>query len=510
MFARHGELLTMRSTDGSDQANVVPGASAPCMAAFLLLLMTAGILECWQLAALRDPEIWGHLGIGSWILEHRSLPESGVFSQAAGLPWRDFSWGFDLLVGVMHRTLGLRALPALLIVFRMALVAITFQLAGGWRNFWVATVLSAISQYILFSAVPLAGFVSVLLFGVELFLLLEWRKSSKLRSRFAWPGMFFVWANLDMGFVYGIVLYAVFLIVLAVEAWDESRKKRWLEHAAGKIPLATAAGMGGACLIAGCATPNTVHAYGAFFADEFSAINANLSNYHAMGFRQPQDYALMLLGMAAFLSLGVIRSRNLFSIALLSGCAALAFFAQREGWLLTLASVAVLGNAILRPRKTREEEQSIRWDWQRRALAGAAVTLVFLVFAMHVPRNHEVLLHKVAEKMPVRAADFLRQHRQPAPLFNPYQWGGFLIWYLPEYPVAMDERRGLYPEQQELDYFQAMNADIPYRNCLPMNRARTFLMDKAGVMGEAFRGVAGFQVLYEDNVAIVYAHEIRE
>ncbi len=76
--------------------------------------------------------------------------------------------------------------------------------------------------------------------------------------------------------------------------------------------------------------------------------------------------------------------------------------------------------------------------------------------------------------------------------------------------MAIDGRRGLYPEETELGYFKAMNADIPYRQFPPMNRARTFLMDKAGIMGEALRGVKGFQAIYEDNLSIVYSHETQE
>src|SRR5262249_8633289 len=151
-------------------------------------------------------------------------------------------------------------------------------------------------------------------------------------------------------------------------------------------------------------------------------------SYHAMGFRQPRDYVLMLLAMSAFLVLGAARSRDLFSIALLGGCAALAFFAQREGWLLVLASVAVIGRAILRTKETHGAELLENWNWQHLALAGACSALVFSFFAIRVPSNQDVLLAKTAEKLPVRAADFLRQHPQPAPLFNPYQWGGFLSW----------------------------------------------------------------------------------
>jgi hypothetical protein len=32
-------------------------------------------------------------------------------------------------------------------------------------------------------------------------------------------------------------------------------------------------------------------------------------------------------------------------------------------------------------------------------------------------------------------------------------------------------------------------------------------MDKSSIMGQAFRGVAGFRVVYEDGIAIVYSHE---
>src|SRR5262249_39334409 len=109
----------MRSVHDGDQAKTVSGSKAACMGAFLFLLVAGGVVECWRLAALHDPAIWGHLGIGGWILGHRSLPESGVFSQAVGLPWKDFSWGFDLLAAVMYRILGLGALPALLILLRM-------------------------------------------------------------------------------------------------------------------------------------------------------------------------------------------------------------------------------------------------------------------------------------------------------------------------------------------------------------------------------------------------------
>jgi hypothetical protein len=214
--------------------------------------------------------------------------------------------------------------------------------------------------------------------------------------------------------------------------------------------------------------------------------------------------------MTAYFSLGLLRSRDFFQIGALAGCTALAFHAQRENWLLALASVAVVGHAALRKDPAAMPTGPLPWNWRRVALSVAALALALIVFAARVPRNQDVLLAQVAQTFPVRAADFLRQHPQAPPFFNVYQWGGFLTWYLPEYPVAIDARRGLYAEETELGYFKAMNADIPYRDFPPMNQARTLLMDKASIMGQALRGVTGFQVIYEDEISIVYSRGIKE
>ena len=482
----------------------------PHTLAFVALVAFAGMLECVKLSSLRDPEIWGHLRAGAWMLQNKTWPQSGLFSQSGALSWQDFSWLFDAAAAMAYRFAGLRALPALLLVFRFSLAIIVFLLAGGWRKFWAAAGLSAVVQVLLLSIGPTSAFVSVILFGVELLVLLEVRDGAGQRILWTLPALFFLWANLDIGFVYGIALYLVFLIVLFLEKLPSERISAWIETPSGNLPLRIALLAGGACVIASLLNPYLFHPYISFFNSEFNALNHNLPGYNAMSFRQPQDYALMLLAMAAYFALGLLRSSDLFQIGTLLGCTALAFHAQREGWLLALVSAAVIGHAVLRKSVSNDSFISLRWSFRRLALSFAALALTFLFFLVRVPRNQDALLTKVATTYPVHAADFLRLHPQPSPFFNVYKWGGFLTWYLPEYPVAIDSRRDLYPEEMESNYFKAMNADIPYRDFPPMNQGRTFLMDKAGVMGEALRGVSGFQVVYEDEISIVYSHEVKE
>jgi len=139
-----------------------------------------------------------------------------------------------------------------------------------------------------------------------------------------------------------------------------------------------------------------------------------------------------------------------------------------------------------------------------------AIVLAVFALAIRVPRNRETLLAKTGEHFPVRACDYIREHRLPEPLFNSYLWGNFLTWYLPEYPVAIDFRRGLYPDEEESNYFKVMNAELPYQALPSLQRAGTLLLERGTVMAEALETMPGFQVAYQDEISLVLLHESLE
>src|SRR5215469_11840446 len=159
-----------------------------------LLFVSAALLEVFRLSslsALTNADIWWHLSSGLWILQHRALPQSGLFSQSISLPWIASSWAYDLLLAVTYNLVGLRAIPLLLIFLRAGLALVTFLLAGGLRGkFWLAVALSVIVQYILDAMPPGPGYFSTLLFGFELLLLLEARRTGSYRPLLWLPLLF--------------------------------------------------------------------------------------------------------------------------------------------------------------------------------------------------------------------------------------------------------------------------------------------------------------------------------
>jgi hypothetical protein len=58
------------------------------------------------------------------------------------------------------------------------------------------------------------------------------------------------------------------------------------------------------------------------------------------------------------------------------------------------------------------------------------------------------LQEEVAAKYPAQDAAVIEDQACRGPLFNHYDWGGYLIWRLPDLPVAMDGRANLHGNER--------------------------------------------------------------
>jgi hypothetical protein len=464
------------------------GARAVVLA---IVLSVAGVVEAVRvtsLTSLSASDVWWHLRSGLWILQNHALPHFGIYSQSAQLPWAESSWLYDVMVAVAYKLAGIAALPAALMLFRAALAVITFVLAGGTRGrFWVASVLSLAVQYILVGVAPTPTFCSVLFFGLELILLFETRRGAG-PSLLLWAiPLFLVWANVSPQFVFGMGAFLLFVI------W-EAFKRHALAAQRG-LPVF------GLSLVASLATPYTYKPWASCLHSITSDANQYFPDRLAMRFHQPQDYLLLLLTMAAFLSLGIRRSRDPFLISTLVASAALSFYSQSLVWLVAIVSVSVIADSM-------EPENNTRNLVSARALrtsAAASFLVLVAAFVFLVPHKEGTLISKTSTIYPVAAADYIRNHKLAQPLFNAYEWGGFLMWYMPDYPVAIDGRTDLYPDDVYVTYSKILNADLPMSAYPSLAQARTILLPRKSLLARALSAVPSFKVVYQDEVSTVLA-----
>jgi hypothetical protein len=482
---------------------------------FVRILVMASLLVVWgwretiHLPSLLDGEIWQHLRTGGWILQHSAVPRTGLFSQHSDLPWIVPEWGFDLALGVGYKFLGLRAIPVLILCVKVILALVVFLLAGGLRNhFWYAVLLSCIGQYLLFNMPPSSVLLSVLFYGIELTLLLWSRRSGSARSLLWLPPLFACWANFDIQFAYGLLVLGLFLAAVLIERLCRNYGISWDGGPKQSLSLTSVSTMSAASLIASVLSPYTYHPFRAFLQSSVGPASlSHLKELHSMSFRQPQHYVLLLLVMAAFLVLGARRSRDVFKIALMVFCTPFAFHRQGDAWFVVLPAIAIIADTLLWKQPANDTLTDAR-IWTMENLATAVLTILLLAVATaRIPRSDGDLLARARGTFPIQAANFIKRNNLPRPMFNTYEWGGFLIWYLPDYPVSIDGRNDLYGSDRNDLYFMVTSGSQPLDTDADFMKARTILLARNSGIGSALSKMPGFKVVYSDDLAIVLQPE---
>ncbi len=267
----------------------------------------------------------------------------------------------------------------------------------------------------------------------------------------------------------------------------------------------------GLSVVATLLTPYTFHLFpSAFQAAYGQVLFEDFPEMQALAFRRPQHFVLMLLVMAAFLTLGRQRSRDLFKLGVMGVFVMLAFRVQRDVWCVVLPAIAIIADALADCRQEPEaRKESPGWKWEK-PLVAVLVLAVFLAAIIRIPGS-SALLDQASRAFPVKACDFIRANQLPGPLFNTYSWGGFLIWHLPEYPVAIDGRLNLYGDEINERYFKVTSGSERFETDPDFTRAQTILLERKVPMTKALTALpalrAQFRVAYEDDVATVLVRQ---
>jgi hypothetical protein len=480
---------------------------------FRLLLLTSlfsasTVYEAAHISALSSNDVWWHLRTGLWTLQNHSIPRTGLFSQYPNLPWNDSSWGYEALLATAYKLLGLRALPILLMGFKAALAVVTFRLArAGRANFWTAIFLSAVAQYVIPWLQPLPYAFSILFFAVELQLLVHSRQTGTAKNLFWLPVLFVFWANLHIQFVAGLILLGVFVIALLLEKVLRKLRVSRLSERILPLDLRQAGIVSVLSLLGTFVNPYTVHLLPAAFKVLYSPVAFDhFTEMSAMSFRRPQEFVLMLLVMTAFLALGRRRSLELFELMTLVAGTLVAFRIERDGWLVVLPAIAVLSGGLQFGRTESELPRSGGFAWERAWAAGLTVAVVVIAAAC-VPGSN-VLMKKISDYFPVKACDYILANRLRQPLFNAYSWGGFLTWYLPQYPVAVDSRIELYGDDILGSYFNVVGGKQLLESDPMVAHAGTLLLERQSAMAKALTNLpalsARYRLAYSDGLASVF------
>ncbi len=457
-----------------------------------------------------DTDVWWHIRSGEYTLTQGMIFTDPFSFTKAGEPWINHSWGAQIILLGVWRLAGDFGLAVYTAALATAGMGLVYRVSSGsvyLRAF--ALVIGAATAAVFWS--PRPQMLSFFLSTVILYIL-HLHKREKIDRLWWIVPLMALWGNLHAGFsigfiflggsIAGEVLGRIFNPQGAdVVSWVGIRKLLIVSLLAFAAIVVNPYGL------SMLAVPFQTVGIGALqnFIQEW-----NSPNFHE---RQTWPFIFLLLGLLG--AAGASKRRIDWTAFLL--CAGTAFMALLAG--RNIAVFAVVATPVL----TRHLDDvlsergwiinTIKRVTPRQARLNAALLAVVLLGCLAkvlLVLDPTLVRTEQAKILPIDAVEYIRANDLRGPLFNSYNWGGFLIDRLPDEPVFVDGRTDLYGDAFLTNtYLPAATGSLAWVDVFEQYGIRLVIMEKESGLARELRQAGGWRIAYEaeDQPAIIFTRE---
>lgn len=466
-----------------------------------------------------DTDTWWHLRSGEYTLSNRVVPQTDPFSLTrGGQEWINQSWLSQLVLVGFYRgfaallnqggvggidiggSAGLAFYTALLATAGMAFVFATCPGNAYLRGF--IAILSASTAAVFWSARP--QMMSFLLSTVTLYLLDRYKRHGE---NWLWilPPLMVLWVNLHSGFAIGFILIGAFIGGEIISQIMTSKAPETL----------TWRGIGILILIAVlCVGALVINPYGVtmltypFRTAGIGSLQAYIQEWNSPDFKGRETWPFLILLFGTMAAAGFSkRGWDWTDLALVSGTAFLSLIWQRNFSVFAVAAAPVLarhldtilvnqGWVLRRSRPVRGGLLILNWVILGLVLLGACLKI-------YVALNAKTVTEAQAEFLPVRAAAYLNTARPAEPLFNTYNWGGYLLFTTPQYKVFVDGRTDLY-DDLILTEWRLTLLGQNWEQTFQKYGIRLVVIEKDVPLVAQLQSAPGWRLTYSDSQAVIF------
>jgi hypothetical protein len=471
-----------------------------------------------------DPDVWWHLKTGELIAATKSVPHTDPFSfTRPGQPWVAHEWLSELFIYGIYHAAGWGGL----IVIFAAIVAAAFfflYLRCG-KNLIVA---GLITLWAAWATAPIWGVrpqvLSFLLTSVWLLIL---ERSERNRTLLWWTlPLTVLWVNLHAGFALGLVLLGLFFAgeliehLLSTQVQPNSTRLRALALTLFLDLLLVPLNPNGTRMYSYPLETLRSRAMQTYIA-EWASPNFHRSEYWL--------FLLMLLATVATLACTKIRVPH-FSRSVRKACPErsrmVGIFVPRprarDIFLLLIATWAALSSIRMIPlfvlvaaplvasagAWNSREQTMPRPLSPTRLFVNALIVLGMAAFVtIHTAQVVRRQPASEADHFPAAAVAYLQAHSPAGPLFNHYDWGGYLIWKLyPGTRVFIDGRADLYGEPLLNQFANTYQFKNDWQTSLDQWHIATVVVPRNSALAAGLQHAPNWVVQYQDSQSAILVH----
>ncbi len=451
-----------------------------------------------------DTDTWWHIRSGEYTLNEGFIFEDPFSHTRAGEDWINHSWGAQIVLYGLYEVLGNAGLTLFTAILATAGVMILYPVCAGnvyLRAF--ALVLCAATAAVFWSARP--QMFSFFFSAVVFYLLYRVKRDQVDWLWFIVPVMW-LWGNLHAGWSIGFILMGGVIggeILGYMFAPQDERRIPWKTlRKLSLVAVASAAVM-------------IINPYGPrlllvpFDTVGIGALRGFIQEWNSPNFQGRETWPFIALLFSIIGAAGMSRLRlDWTDFALVCGTAFMALLYGRNIALFAVPATVVLTyhiDDILTERgfvlrtATRVTKTQIRLN---------VALLVFVMFGVFAYFVSVITPETVDEAqrmfLPVEVAEFIEDESLEGPMFNSYNWGGYLLFALPDVPVYVDGRTDLYRDELLSRYLQAALGQPGWREILDEDGIRLVVVEAASGLATNLREESAWTLEYEDGRAVIF------
>jgi len=463
-----------------------------------------------------DTDTWWHLRAGREVLERGHILRTDPFSHTRyGSPWTAYTWLSEVILYWLFHHFSYAGLGVLIgVVVAVAFAFVYLQMEGGPFIRAFIIVLAAATSAVTWIARPhLASFLLTAFLSYLLYLF-KWRRVNRL---WLLPPLFVLWVNLHAGYALGFMVLLAFVIGEA------------LNHLLASVcpsdgPIVSWRGIGMVVAIALLSFlllavhPNTTKMWTYYLETvRIGALQDFIQEWQSPDFHPLYAQPFIWLLLATLAAVGLSGRRvDGTDLALVAMFAYASLLAGRNFGPFALLAAPVLSRhaAPLLARCGWPGRPRPRPTPRSRLLFGALnlgllLTVVALAVAkIWTPLSPAFNRQQERKSLPVDAVAWIREHHPPGEIFNPYNWGGYLIWSLyPDYRVFVDGRTDLYGDAFLREYLSVQLGRPGFEETLDEHGVNLVLTYPDDALSNQLACIGGWEEVYRDQVAVVWVRE---
>ena len=469
---------------------------------------------------LSDADTAWHIGIGRYILETGTIPDTGIYSYtAAKMPWMAHEWLTELIFAAIHKVAGLNGivlLAALAIAFTNSIL-FSFLLSRG-----INTVLALILTIAAIAVTSVHWLARPHILSMPI--LLSWYivlEAYRLRGKryiYLLPLVSVVWVNLHGGFMAGLLLIAVYWLGSLAEFFFSKDEKVRSDQKKNVIIY------GKVGLLAVAAAMVNPHGYKALlfpFRIMGQELNVGkIDEWLSPNFHGFLPYEYLLLALIVVLGFSLLRF-GFIEAGLVILWTHLSLHSVRYGPIFAIIVIPIMairlealmkdaregGNSLIRGLSAYSE----RLQQTSSAMKGHVLQIVIILSVTAITMaggrvfGTPFLKHEFDnKKLPVEAVEFAEKNKIQGRLFNTYHFGGYLIYKgFPKEGVFVDGRADMYDEFLK-NYFDVMDLKPEWKEILDRFDIAWMMITANSPLSVLLLETGNWNLVYADKVANVF------